>query len=544
MIIGIDFDNTIAKYETTFKEVAIAEKLINKNWEGKTKVELRNYLRNQPDGEMKWMKLQGLVYGKYMNRAKLMPGVANFFFNCKQKQFEIMIISHKTQFGHFDPEKISLRQQAMKWMTNKRFFDSEYYGLKRENVFFADNRNKKLEIILKSCCNYFIDDLPEIFEDINFPDKPEKILFCQSSDKNMSSDESRKLSVFNNWEDISDYILGQTSNENVKFFAQNILSSKINSIERISGQGNSRIYKIQTKERDYVLKHYPDILIDNRPRLKTEYSAYELLHHHNIMNVPKAIRKDDDLNLGIYQWIEGKKTTEGSTDYLDQVINFVRQLEDLSHRINVNNICLASEACLSRYDLVFQIEQKFNRLNSIATSNKGLNHFLKETFKPLWQEIKYKSGDLWPDESKAHPLPKEKQTLNPSDFGFHNTLINAGKLTFIDFEYFGRDDPVKLTADFIWHPAMSLTPEQISRWECAMLELFSNDSNFSIRLQAALPIYGMRWVMILLNEFIPSFLKRRKQATQLLNDEENTMRDIQLTKAKMYCKRVVQFLNK
>jgi len=78
MNIGIDFDNTISWYDTSFREVAMDEGIIDGNWDGKGKTELRNYLRRQSNGEKTWMKLQGLVYGKYMNSAEMMPGVANF----------------------------------------------------------------------------------------------------------------------------------------------------------------------------------------------------------------------------------------------------------------------------------------------------------------------------------------------------------------------------------------------------------------------------------------------------------------------------------
>ena len=82
MNIGIDFDNNIVKYDNLFKEVAITEGFIKENWNGNGKTVLRNYLRRQPDGETAWMKLQGLVYGKYMHGAEIMPGVANFVFSC------------------------------------------------------------------------------------------------------------------------------------------------------------------------------------------------------------------------------------------------------------------------------------------------------------------------------------------------------------------------------------------------------------------------------------------------------------------------------
>ena len=50
-------------------------------------------------------------------------------------------------------------------------------------------------------------------------------------------------------------------------------------------------------------------------------------------------------------------------------------------------------------------------------------------------------------------LAAEDCCLSPSDFGFHNALLDdEGKLTFLDFEYAGRDDPAKLVSDFFCQP--------------------------------------------------------------------------------------------
>ena len=58
MIIGIDFDNTIIKYNSLFKKVAITAGFINKNWNGNGITVLRKHLHNKPDGETTWMKLR------------------------------------------------------------------------------------------------------------------------------------------------------------------------------------------------------------------------------------------------------------------------------------------------------------------------------------------------------------------------------------------------------------------------------------------------------------------------------------------------------
>ena len=181
MNIGIDFDNTIARYDNLFKEIALLECFIDKGWTGSGKRELRNYLLELPDGKITWMKLQGLIYGKYMHRAELMPGVANFLLQCKLRNYPVFIVSHKTEFGHFDPEKILLRKEAMKWMQIKRFFDSQNFGINKHNIHFANTRDEKVEKIAQLNCTFFIDDLPEVFRYPLFPNKTKKILFDKFS---------------------------------------------------------------------------------------------------------------------------------------------------------------------------------------------------------------------------------------------------------------------------------------------------------------------------------------------------------------------------
>ena len=215
MNIGIDFDNTIAQYVTSFREVALEEGIIDGNWECKGKTELRDHLRRQPNGEKIWMKLQGLVYGKYMHRAEMLPGVANFLMSCKRRNHNLFIVSHKTEYGHFDPGRISLRQEALKWMEAKQFFDQNYFGIERENVFFADTREEKVRKISQLKCDWFIDDLPEVFEEKNFPQNTKKILFAKFDGNKIDSD----ISPIDKWSDISDVVLGHTTDEDAIFWA-------------------------------------------------------------------------------------------------------------------------------------------------------------------------------------------------------------------------------------------------------------------------------------------------------------------------------------
>src|SRR5690606_1492036 len=85
---------------------------------------------------------------------------------------------------------------------------------------------------------------------------------------------------------------------------------------------------------------------------------------------------------------------------------------------------------------------------------------------------------LEPDEDEKELAPRFR-LLSPSDFGFHNMLRrDDGSLAFIDFEYFGWDDPAKLAADFLLHAGHKLTPALAARFEAGMRALFSADPQF------------------------------------------------------------------
>ena len=66
MIIGIDFDNTIIKYDNLFYEIALEKKLIPKTLQ-KNKEEVKNFFINN-NIENQWTMLQGEVYGSKISR--------------------------------------------------------------------------------------------------------------------------------------------------------------------------------------------------------------------------------------------------------------------------------------------------------------------------------------------------------------------------------------------------------------------------------------------------------------------------------------------
>ena len=528
MFVGLDFDNTIADYDSLFTKVAMQSDLIEKGWNG-SKKQLKEFILNKTNGEKSWMELQGKVYGEFMSEAEVMPGVINFLMHCKRWKVPVCIVSHKTEYGHFDSKKIPLRDEAKKWMKKKGLFNKNFMPINPRDIFFADTRKQKIKRIVESGCTHFVDDLIEVFQEPEFPNRIIKILF--SSEENNFPN----LSVYDNWAEIRYAILGKEDLGAIRFLVKALKGAFPDSIELLEGGDNSRVYDVSIKKSRFAMKMYPDELLDRRPRLETEFNTLNFLHKNLVTNIPKPEKKNNQLNIGLYSWVEGKKIKKITKKHLFHCINFVKKLKSLDVS-EEGGFKLASEACLSGKELNKQIDSRLSKLLSV-NENEDLKDFLTQNFSPLLNKVKAKYYKKWPVDSREIDLIQEKRILSPSDFGFHNALItDKDSLTFLDFDYFGWDDPVKLVSDFYWHPAMELSEAHRTYWLKGMEEIFLEQDKFFVkRLKAALPFYGLRWTLIILNEFLSHEIKTRKHVEVRGEDNFNEIKEAQLQKAAKLC---------
>ena len=64
-------------------------------------------------------------------------------------------------------------------------------------------------------------------------------------------------------------------------------------------------------------------------------------------------------------------------------------------------------------------------------------------------------------------------------------------LTFVDFEYFGWDDPVKLTADMLLHPGTPVAAELRSRFQIDRRKAIRRRSGFRDEAEGVLPAFWL-----------------------------------------------------
>ena len=162
MRIGIDFDNTIVRYDELFRHLAEVRNLIPSPNEFKTKKSVRDAIRASGK-EANWIELQGEVYGAQMHDAVAFPGALEFITYCREMNIPIAVISHKTVHP-VAGQKYNLHDAARAWLDN--------HGVRQGtgvDIYFEVNRDAKLDRIRVFGCTHFIDDLIEFLEMPSFP---------------------------------------------------------------------------------------------------------------------------------------------------------------------------------------------------------------------------------------------------------------------------------------------------------------------------------------------------------------------------------------
>jgi len=276
-----------------------------------------------------------------------------------------------------------------------------------------------------------------------------------------------------------------------------------------SGSGaNSRVFKIDTDKGTFALKFFRKGKSNFNDRLNSEQLALTLFKEHDINNVPSIYGKNLVDNCMLMEWIDGKVIDKPTKDDWRQSVNFIKKVDSIKNNIDLIGFAKATEACLSASELISQVETRIDKLKQ--SSSVHLHNLFNSKLLPLfnevveWVKVEYINYgmDIFQD------VDIKNQTLSVVDFGFHNALKkDNGEIVFIDFEYFGLDDPVKLVSDTLLHPhsLMNLTHQCQQEFFNKTKVFFMNDGMYNNRIKVLYPLYAFRWCTIMLNPFLPDY---------------------------------------
>ncbi len=299
--------------------------------------------------------------------------------------------------------------------------------------------------------------------------------------------------------------------------------------------GNNRVFRLVGRESRAVLKIYPIQAEDQRDRLGHEFGALSFFARYGVAEVPRPIACDPERHCAAYEWIDGTPPGPAGIAEVDELADFFIRLQQLRECTDAEALPAGATPALSPARVAGQLEQRLDRLQAVIAPGTPVAHLVSTSLAPAVAHAVegLRRGCAEAELDFDGVLPQQYRVLSPSDFGFHNALRRPnGRLAFLDFEYFGWDEPAKAVTDVMLHAGMSLSPVLARRYrQRVAAALCPTDPRFPERQQLFFPAIRVVWCLILLNEFLPERWARRVLAG--VADDRETVEARQLEKARL-----------
>ena len=283
-------------------------------------------------------------------------------------------------------------------------------------------------------------------------------------------------------------------------------------IKSTSNGVNSNVYIIDDNK--YILKFYRSD--NNQPnRLERENHALELFDKYKIENVPKIINISKEYNCCLMSYLEGQTVNIFKSEYLWQFSFFYKKILQISN-VERQNYYESIDSCQT-LNLIFE---QINKRITIFEKENNLN--LKSLLKKLNQFV-----ELLEKRINPNYYNNLRTELSIVDFGINNVVLNKEKLFFIDFEFFGIDNPVHLISDTIAHPANNLKLEDQIIFSDNLINCHNNSEEIKSAFNGTNILFDIKWCLIMLNPFLSTYslnikedereIRKSKQLEKVIN---------------------------
>ena len=307
-------------------------------------------------------------------------------------------------------------------------------------------------------------------------------------------------------------------------------------VEPLPGGRNNRVFCVELAEGGRAaLKIYFRHPEDPRDRLGAEWDFLEHARRHAPGRTPAPLARDAAEGAALHAFVEGRRFSCEEIDAaaVEAAADFICTAATPGA---AQDLRVASEACFSISEHLAAIDRRVRLLETIDAQTPATDaaaHFIGERLRPLWERAR---GDA---ERKCrvlgldpHAKIDESQVIaSPSDFGFHNALRTAAGCVFLDFEYAGRDDPAKLVCDFFCQPELPIAEAHHELFLAGVLDRLGLACHRD-RVRVLLDCYRIKWVAIILNDFLPVGARRRTFAT-IEDQEDRQARQLALARARL-----------
>ncbi len=257
---------------------------------------------------------------------------------------------------------------------------------------------------------------------------------------------------------------------------------------------------VRLAEEGLVAKFYPAPEGDGRDRVGTEFRASRFLWDHGVRNIPEPVDMDPGRRIGLFRFVEGERPRPGQVTRadVDQAVAFLLAIQERRGVPGARELPSASEARFTLRGHVDVVDQRLTRLLDAVPKDSEEEKFLTFDLCVCMSRVSERTAD-W-----GAILPSHEQILSPSDFGLHNALRRPdGTLVFLDFEYFGWDDPAKLISDALLQPDFPIPPAHAKSFLHGIWKGLGLPPGLPRRIERLYPLLAIKWALIVMNAFLP-----------------------------------------
>lgn len=171
MLIGLDFDNTIVCYDKSIAR--LADELLDLPPDiPRTKLALRSFFR-QSNREVEWTAFQGKLYGPGMEYAEPFDQALETIQVLRDMGHKLCIVSHRS-LKPYAGLAYDLHAAARGWVEMRLAREGL---IQNSTAYFYESQKEKISAVAALGCKAFLDDLPEVLGDQDFPKTCQAILF-------------------------------------------------------------------------------------------------------------------------------------------------------------------------------------------------------------------------------------------------------------------------------------------------------------------------------------------------------------------------------
>lgn len=254
---------------------------------------------------------------------------------------------------------------------------------------------------------------------------------------------------------------------------------------------NSKLIKIIFNKKKYIIKLYP-----NKKTKQFLYEFFFLKIYSDCNNIPKIFHSDYNNKSLVIKYLAGKKINKNQSKYIGKIIQFLGYLQKKKKFFEINKI-YAQDACLKFEDHLNNTYSKIKNLEKkIKSKNSSYLNFIKDL--KIRYDTKKKNIEKQYSKTKICKKNLDRLIVSPSDFGFNNILKKNNKIYFIDFEYAGLDDPLKLCFDFLSNPNTKMPKIKKLEFLRKFAKKFKINNIIKI-YNDLIDFYYLKWAIIILN---------------------------------------------